>query len=64
MKRIWLYRMEDGERELVNLMSSRLSGKMKSKKEAAPRVLVGGVKQLHMKEEEDNGALPVAHHLS
>jgi hypothetical protein len=64
MKRIWLYRMEDGERELVNLMSSHLSGKMKSKKEAAPRVLVGGVKQLHMKEKEDNGALPVAHHLS
>jgi hypothetical protein len=56
--------MEDGERELVNLMSSRLSGKMESQKEAAPRVLVGGVKQSHMKEKEDNGALPVAHHLS
>ena len=64
MKRICLYRMEDGERELVNLMSSRLSGEMKGKKEAAPRVLFGGVKQLHMKEKEDNEALPVAHHLS
>ena len=45
--------MEDGERELVNLMSSRLSGKMKSKKQVAPRVLVGGVKQVDMKEKEE-----------